>query len=504
MEFRYRKIDKIPCLAWIAVLRANSDIIDVVHGSLVDCFDRFFVAGAWDGDFLSGDFCRSNFPCCTGGSLDFESGYFVFCAPENMQEMIFSIKKDSKFFISNSLPFILEVTNESFDENYYNYEFDFGSGLLGKTKSVKSTLLKSKRKLYIHRCCNVIVNSNFEITEEYRDDGKRFCSYNDYYDYLLTTISRIKNNSIDNHRRFRYGLISSVSQGYDATATSVLAKKIGCNEAFTFSNPSDDNGEIIARELGYQTIHSVDPYLYKKKDSKIFEDSAASGGLGDFVSWGVYEDIFKGKLFFMGHRGDSLWERLHENVNDDLDFSAGNGIVEASIIPSEYVLRQNIIIISIPWIGASHWIDLAKISNSEEMSLYSIRDEYDRPIPRKIAEDAGIDRMAFGRLKKGAGVSFHFNTWNSLKKKMPSHVFYSLLEFKKTLKTNWWKKIRYLFVFYVLESPFYCKAFLRKTIGRFLKIERRVPSYRSSPKSTMFLLWGIHETKKRYKSYFEL
>lgn len=123
----------------------------------------------------------------------------------------------------------------------------------------------------------------------------------------------------------------------------------------------------------------------------------------------MYEDLFADKIFFMGHRGDSLWERLHDNVNGELDFSAGNGIVEASIIPSEYCLRLNTIVISIPWIGAGHWSEIAKISNSDEMKKYSLRNEYDRPIPRRIAEDNGIERNAFGRLKKGAGVSFHFN-----------------------------------------------------------------------------------------------
>ena len=94
MTFKYKEIDSIPCLAWIAILRNNSDIAEVIHGSLVECFENFFVAGVWDGNFLSGDFCNSNFPCCTGGNLKEETSDVIFCAPENMQEMIFSIKKD--------------------------------------------------------------------------------------------------------------------------------------------------------------------------------------------------------------------------------------------------------------------------------------------------------------------------------------------------------------------------------------------------------------------------
>jgi len=53
----------------------------------------------------------------------------------------------------------------------------------------------------------------------------------------------------------------------------------------------------------------------------------------------------------------------------------------------------------IPFVGGLFPDPIVGISNSPEMGPYSVGGSYDRPIPRRIVEDVGVDRRSFGRAK---------------------------------------------------------------------------------------------------------
>lgn len=204
----------------------------------------------------------------------------------------------------------------------------------------------------------------------------------------------------------------------------------------------------------------------------------------------------------MGDRGDSVWERGHANVNPYLDFHAGNGFSQASLFPVEYLLRVTSIIISVPLIGADSWPEIDKISSSEEMKKWSVGDHYDRPIPRRIVESAGIGRECFGRKKIGAGISYHFNTFRSLKDKMSPSSFESLRCFRKKMRRKLMPLLAANVKFYISEAPVFANHILRR-----IRIPIRFNSKRtgiaSSPLNTMLFLWGINEMKKRYKKRYK-
>lgn len=65
-------------------------------------------------------------------------------------------------------------------------------------------------------------------------------------------------------RKKRYGIVTTVSSGYDAAACSAIARKIGCDAALTFDSPqkyADDCGDKIAQQLGY-------PHIVKKNENR--------------------------------------------------------------------------------------------------------------------------------------------------------------------------------------------------------------------------------------------
>ena len=66
---------------------------------------------------------------------------------------------------------------------------------------------------------------------------------------------------------------------------------------------------------------------------------------------------------------------------------------------NEFRLRTGMLVFDVPAIAGIHCHDVHRISRSPEMEPWSIGGDYDRPIPRRIAEEAGIPREGFGQEK---------------------------------------------------------------------------------------------------------
>ena len=96
-----------------------------------------------------------------------------------------------------------------------------------------------------------------------------------------------------------------------------------------------------------------------------------------------------------------MWSKQVEHNRD----SGGPGI-------AEFRLRLGFMHFPLPYLGT---VDcqparcrisrsVRRISNSEEMAPWSIGGDYDRPIPRRIVESAGVDRHMFGQTKRAVAV----------------------------------------------------------------------------------------------------
>ena len=494
-EIQYELLDNIPVLAWLMQV-TSSEMMIVKHGRMVECKSDFFVSGVWDGDFATGDFITSNFSCCSGGSLCFDDNLIVISTPSHLHETIYSFRDEEGLFFSNSLPFLLAKVNKDLDVNYYDYEADFCSIVFGERRLRNYTVLKNCEKILFYRNCNIYIASDLSIKQESKDRHPLFYSFDDYHTYMLDVLKGVALNAIDRNRLHKYGMISTVSRGYDAPAVSALVSNIGCTEALTLREPINDNGKQIACDLGYKQVHEVERDEYKRNHNFVEAEGAACGQIGGMIFEGS-ENLCSGKLIFMGTRGDSVWERLNENVNDELAFPY-NGYAQASLSPVEHLFRINSIVVHVPLIGADSWPDIAKISNSVEMNAWSVGDRYDRPIARRILEEKGIQRNEFGQIKLGAGVSFHFNTLNSLKQKMSPNSYEALVAFKKNLKCNRIKEFLYKISFAISEFPIYFNYLMAK-LKIHCSIDESSQGHKSSPISNLLILWGVHEMKKRYK-----
>lgn len=395
------------------------------------------------------------------------------------------------------MAFLLEFNDLSLDKNIFTYEEILGSVLYGRKGWDYELPCMHSKTIIIHRSEKIVVTNDLKVSKEEYDSGLHFENYTDYISKVRSILKSLVNNAQDNQRKHKYGLISTISTGYDATATSALAHEQGCNEVITFKEPAHDRGDNIARELGYEHVYVVDAKEFMKSDQDLEAEVCCTGNVGG-ANFSAFESITSGKLIFMGFRGDTMWDRINPYVNNDMNLSRHGFLYDTCLHDYEFCYRTNSVIIPLPMIGFDKWGEVSAISNSAEMKNWSINDDYDRPIPRRVVEEKGVRRDAFGNKKQGAGTSYHFNTYESLKGKMSPRSFKKLDDYKQELHINRWRLFLYSVYYYRQEWPIFANYAIRKFNFSFHFNDSKTGK-KSSPIFTLLLTWGLSVVRQRYK-----
>src|SRR5262249_31461178 len=105
----------------------------------------------------------------------------------------------------------------------------------------------------------------------------------------------------------------------------------------------------------------------------------------------------EGTLLLTGHPGDDIWTTNKKKILPQL-LAPQDRLMEGSSL-TEYRLRVGFFWFPAPWIGAYHKQAIYRITRSAEMQPWSVAGKYTRPIPRRIAEEAGVPRDLFGQKK---------------------------------------------------------------------------------------------------------
>lgn len=424
----------------------------------------------------------------------------IFATPNHLQESIYSIRQGNKLYLSNSVAYILAFTGRELDADYYDYEFDLNSIFYGINRCVRKLKL-DEGYLQMHRYCNIEIDMLLNVQETAKAEPTPFVDYADYKTRIKDVISGMLKNASDPERKCRYGSVTTISRGYDATATSALLHELGCNTALTFNKPGkyvEDSGEEVAKCLGYTNVVTGDGTAYIQNTALWEAESASSGDVGCLVAFNTFEERYKNTVLFLGLKGDSIWGRDASEANENFDFIK---MTIAAAQNPEHYLRNNTIAVSVPLLLAKQWPSIYKISNSDEMKRYRVGGHYDRPIPRRIAEEMGVPREAFGMKKSGAGFTYRFNpTLKSLKSKMSETSYLSLCEFSNTVKRNGWKRLCHIFKYYRVNYPIYL-GYVASRLG--IRYSKQPKEYVSSVTSSLLILWGMDTMKRRYKEALE-
>jgi hypothetical protein len=207
-------------------------------------------------------------------------------------------------------------------------------------------------------------------------------------------------NAADPLRGRRYRPIVAMSAGYDSPAAAVIARDSGCGEAFTFGQPvdrpdeSEDSGTAIGRALGLATTE-YDTFAFReRRDLPELEFIASSFGGGQ-VYLAATGEALANRVVISGFGGDAVWSlRYGARSAPHFPFYIGG------YSQIEFYARAPAFDLSVPMIGARRFADIGNISRSAEMLRWSVGGDYDRPIARRIVEEAGVPRGAFATRKR--------------------------------------------------------------------------------------------------------
>jgi len=403
----------LPQLAWLAEVDRAAGLVRVAHGASLETAPEWAVEGVWEGDFAAGEFHRAENFFGSGIRIAGEEVHFV-PSTASIDRLLYC-ELDGLALVGNSLPLMLARTGAQLDDGH-----DYWRECLSIIKGVDR---HDRRFQVVHPTLDHLEQVFYEnivigrgpTRYELRIDHHDIPDYESYIASLLGVMGRIKANAEDPGRRHPFRGYSTLSQGYDSAAVAALAREIGVRVSFTghpVRQPLEgllppawkEDAREIGRHLGLEVVWlddrraSVGPdelyYLctnYPKHHSghwfeigfhTLAEQIEASGSLG---------------LVFTGNHGDTVWDAdtPERHLADHIRRGCLTGLNQ-----TEIRLKAGYVTVPVPFIWAQDILKIRQITLSPEMEPWRLHADYDRPIPRRVLETAGVPRELFGFDKK--------------------------------------------------------------------------------------------------------
>ncbi|MGC2049360.1 MAG: hypothetical protein WA635_12225, partial [Gallionella sp.] len=318
----------------------------------------------------------------------------------------------NNFVISNSLPLLLAKLDDSLKPSFINYS-NINKSILDGIHDFISRIPTCKGHVSRIMHHNVRPASSGVALIE-KPHAADFGSFNEYRDYLRLRIGQLLINAHHDARNIPLQVYSTQSRGYDTTAVNALAAPFGVDRVFTnpeskekqsfylgrrSQEPSDD-GAAICATLGL-TCTPIDRLSFEKEP--LAHEIYYWAGLDNNKDLNLHEItnyINRPTLLLTGQYGEFWYPsnivgeyRLHF-LDDGLKKwdLAGHGLAEVR-------LKTGFIQAAIPVIGSRRRTSILRITDDTEMDPWRLGTHYDRPIPRRIAEEAGVPRDMFGQIK---------------------------------------------------------------------------------------------------------
>ncbi|RZT18507.1 hypothetical protein EV589_2767 [Mycobacterium sp. BK558] len=401
----------LPPLAWC--VRLGRGDAKILCGTAVEVRADGFFEGAWAGDADSFDFASAVDVFGSGGRIVGDD--LIIVTPSHTLERIQYIRRGDETLVSNSLVFLLTAARAELDPHHAGYATDFAGivydGMQKFDTAIPVRFIEGPRRtngeahlVYVNNAC---FHRNGRVSFLEKPAGQPFETYDEYVALLTDVLQQTVDNACAPSRAATYSPLASISSGYDSPAVAALAHRVGCTKAFTFTHartrnaqPEDDSGKPIADVLGYE-LTEFDREAYRNIGDFPEAEFLATGMSGEDVNMAGLEAAISRTVFFSGHYGGRVWD-LHTYPDELLRRGDMSG---ASM--NEFRLRADFVHVPVPFIGARRHPKILEIAQSHAMRSWSIGTDYDRPVPRRIAEDAGVPRADFGHTKRATTALLH-------------------------------------------------------------------------------------------------
>lgn len=407
---RIRRVASLPSLAWVAVVGERT--CEVTIGPHVEATESGVFEGVWEGDFGAFEPQLAEF-AHGSGVIRLGDGRIRFVSPRHTTESLYVVGPlgTGETIVSNSLAFALLAGQAEVGSGFFE---TVAAQLLRRSDEQDQAGFDWAQPLIVRhgdRELHRISYHGFEIDGRGRPrmlwtaPRAYFSDFASYRSFLATTTEALIRNGADERRRRRFRPITTISSGYDSVAVSSLLATLGYREAVTLDVEvygRRDCGRPAADALGLDVEvfqHVVAPVIDALDfpfDGGLAEQAfefIATSGVGDDVTFLPFEPRLAGRLLFTGRGGDGVWERekpLRPGMPQTNPFGRSM---------TEFRLRVGFALMVTPRLGSRFPAPVNRLSSSDELAAFSLGGPYDRPIARRIAEDAGVPRHVFGREK---------------------------------------------------------------------------------------------------------
>jgi hypothetical protein len=396
MGLSFEEIAGWPPLAWLA--RCGPDGVEVSGGAMVESDADWAFEGAWAGPVASGDFDRC--PIVAGSGVRVRGAEALFVPPTSTVDRLCWMQSAAgRAVVSNSLPAVLAATGAELaePESYPKAMRSISRGLERCVDSLPTTegplRLTYFRNLRWDGATLTPVPKPAVATE--------LASFSVYRGFLAEGFGALAANMADPKRRSLFSFLGTLSSGYDANACTALAREAGCGEAICFETSAmghADSGVAVAEALGVRPI-VIDRGAWREEPADDFLPEvpflAVGQGGGGLVEFHGAHRHLKNRVLVTGFYGDSIWNPDWRRL--------GPGIVRkdaSGLGLCEYRLWAGFVNCPATFWGSRQVREVVALANADEMRPWRGEGDYQRPVPRRILEEAGVPRDRFGQRKR--------------------------------------------------------------------------------------------------------
>ena len=400
----------LPPLAWRCVVGPDGHRFTV--GSQVQRGEDLVYEGVWDGAFAEGGIDLTDRAYGSGARV--RDGVVVFVPPKHCWEHLYVLvdRPAGRTIVSNSLLFALASGGVGVAHPFF-----------AKVAAVIRAGTDVATAAGIDRHDPVVVAdrdrrllrmlfTNFSVTPDGRfrlhptPPQAPYGIFDEYRSHLRAVVERLGANAMAPGRSHPLRPLTPISNGYDSPAVATIAASCGFLDAITIHTEVKghlDSGAEVGAMLGMdveRVSHVLGERLSRlgrRFDGELREvvaEFVATAGLGDDVVLKSFEDHLPGRMLLTGHLGDAAWKRPHR-LPPGLPIRIPYG--KSS---TEFRLRVGFATVPVPAIDARFAWPLRQITYAEEMAPYTLKAPYDRPIARRMVEEAGVPRGSFAVAKR--------------------------------------------------------------------------------------------------------
>ncbi|MFH1034878.1 MAG: hypothetical protein V1806_10270 [Pseudomonadota bacterium] len=405
--------ERLPKLAWLARVDRGRRVVQVTHGAALERRDDWLVEGVWDGPFEQGGFHRAENFFGSGIRLEGEVVHFV-PSTASIDRLLYC-EYQGQALVSNSLILMLAATGATLSDQH-DYWRECLSIIKGVDRydrrfAVTHPELEHFQQVFYE---NIVIGDG-PAAFELRIQRHQIETFEQYVGSLKGILAGIQQNYQDPARRFAYQGYTTLSAGYDSAAVSVLVRDLGITEAFTghpVRQPLEpllpkgwkEDARGIGRALGLK-VHQLDDRRESISRDEMYYlctnyPKHHSGHWSELSFHSMARHIANsGKLgvVFTGNHGDTVWDvnTPERHLAEHIRRGCLTGLNQ-----TEIRLHAGYVTVPVPFIWAHEILKIRQITLSPQMAPWRLGTDYDRPIPRRLLEEAGVPRQAFGFEKK--------------------------------------------------------------------------------------------------------